>query len=299
MNLSEAIKLLSILPRHPLGFFDQIGLRWELLREHSKIQPPSYQPVDFEAVVTGIETCLRINLREFLEESDLSGIEEQIGKRLQKLSSEAPFPLVHNGDLRLARLCYAVCRAVKPSVFIETGVAYGVTSAFILQALTINGRGKLYSIDRPPFARDAARFIGALIPEELKHNWQLRRGKSRKLLPSLLSELGKADIFLHDSRHTYGNMRWEFQTVTPYLAARSFMIADDVNRNIAFQEWVEKANPVFSAVTAEKSKESLFGVSVFLEKPKAAARPIISSPTINTTDNFKSRIYIKSIGCVK
>lgn len=272
MTFSEALKLLSLLPKQPLGFYDQIRLRMELRREHSLIAPPSYQPIDFEDVLAGIENVLQKDLRSYLAESALTEIEEKINHKLKKVIAEAPFPLVHNGDIKLARLCYAVSRATKPSVFIETGVAYGVTSAYLLQALKTNGRGTLYSIDRPPFARDAARYIGALVPEDLKQNWHLHRGQSRKILPKLLSELKRVDIFLHDSRHTYSNMSMEFQTVAPYLTDKAVLISDDVNRNIAFQEWAENTNPAFWATAAENSKESLFGVSVFLEKPNFSKR---------------------------
>jgi len=44
---------------------------------------------------------------------------------------------------------YAICRKLKPHVVIETGVHYGASSAFILQALYDNNFGHLYSIDLP------------------------------------------------------------------------------------------------------------------------------------------------------
>ena len=36
---------------------------------------------------------------------------------------------------------------------VETGVAHGVTSRFILEALERNGRGFLWSIDLPPLEK--------------------------------------------------------------------------------------------------------------------------------------------------
>ncbi|MGI8469869.1 MAG: class I SAM-dependent methyltransferase [Pyrinomonadaceae bacterium] len=268
MNLTEAIKLLTRLPRNPRGVYDELKVRLELRRENSTIPAPSYQPQDFADVISGIEKCLQTDLRGFLAESALAEIEEQIERGIRKISNaEIPFPLVHNGDPKLGRLCYVMCRAIKPAVFVETGVAYGVTSSFILKALKVNNHGKLSSVDRPPATRSAASFIGTLIPDELRDNWQLHRGESQKLLPALLSELKEVNIFLHDSRHTYGNMSAEFKLVAPYLTNRGVLIADDINRNIAFQEWVTRTNPAFWATTTEKTKESLFGVSVFLEKP--------------------------------
>src|SRR5947207_15097922 len=44
---------------------------------------------------------------------------------------------------------YAVVRAFKPEVIVETGVASGISSAHILRALAATGSGPLYSFDLP------------------------------------------------------------------------------------------------------------------------------------------------------
>jgi predicted O-methyltransferase YrrM len=38
-------------------------------------------------------------------------------------------------------------RKIKPKIVVETGVSFGITSSFILQAMEENGFGTLYSID--------------------------------------------------------------------------------------------------------------------------------------------------------
>src|SRR5205085_9625877 len=53
---------------------------------------------------------------------------------------------------RQAGILYALIRARRPSVIIETGVCNGVSSAVILTALERNQHGHLYSIDLPEFA---------------------------------------------------------------------------------------------------------------------------------------------------
>jgi hypothetical protein len=82
-----------------------------------------------------------------------------------------------------------------------------VTSSFILQALAANDEGHLWSIDLPPIG--AEQFAGSFVPHPLRSRWTLLRGRSRDLLPSLLSDLS-ADVFLHDSLHTTKNMTFEF-----------------------------------------------------------------------------------------
>lgn len=132
-----------------------------------------------------------------------------------------------------------------------------------MKALEVNGHGTLHSVDLPPLGRDADRFVGILIPEQLKHRWQLHRGVSRRVLPSLLPRLGKVDIFIHDSLHTYRNMQWEFSIVAPYLPPKAVVISDDVSDNLAFANWVAQINPLYYAVVQQADKRTLFGVSVF------------------------------------
>src|SRR5260370_30423521 len=106
------------------------------------------------------------------------------------MPSDAPFKSVHNGDFNLGRLCYATVRIKRPTVVVETGVCYGVTSSFILKALQVNGTGRLFSIDLPPLGDNADDFVGRLIPSELRSGWQLHRGSSRQVLPQVLSCVG-------------------------------------------------------------------------------------------------------------
>jgi len=115
----------------------------------------------------------------------------------------------------------------------------------------MNGEGQLHSVDRAPVRPDARSYIGALVPEELQSRWTLHRGTSRRLLPRLLPDLEGLSLFVHDSQHTYPNVTWELRTVTPYLTRPAAVLVDDVAANRAFEDWVERARPSFSAVVAE------------------------------------------------
>ncbi len=117
---------------------------------------------------------------------------------LDKTSRVAPFTTRHHADLSLARLCYAVCRLLRPEIVLETGVAYGVTTALVLKALQVNGKGRLYSIDLPPLGENADAFVGYLVPEALRARWTVNRGVSKRVLPQLLPRLGRVDLFIPD-----------------------------------------------------------------------------------------------------
>jgi len=102
-------------------------------------------------------------------------------------------------------LLYCLTRALRPEVVVETGVANGVSSAFILKALDDNAKGRLYSIDlhcREGISVPPGKQLGWVIPKHLKLKWNLMLGESTKVLPGLLRKLGSIDIFLHDSRHS-------------------------------------------------------------------------------------------------
>ncbi len=171
-----------------------------------------------------------------------------------------PFTSQHNGTELLGRVCYAVCRMLRPTRVLETGVAYGVTSSYVLKSLSDNSHGELFSIDLPPLGRDASSFVGNLIPNELRPRWNLRIGSSRDQMPPMLSDLSPIDVFIHDSLHTYEHMKWEMENAMAGLRPGGVLIADDIEGNQAF-EWAIRQPRVASwLVIKQDSKNALCGV---------------------------------------
>lgn len=257
------IQLLSLLPRRPKEFFDRAAAGLRLRLEPYVRSRPNYSVQEWAGVLLRIGQLLNADLDAILAEDCLSEIQSNVQAGLIAMPRDAPFPFFHNGDFRLARLSYALVRALEPACVVETGVCYGVTSAFILKALERNSTGTLYSIDLPPLGQNAERFVGWLVPQELRSRWRLSLGTSKEWLPRIVEDLEGVDIFLHDSLHTYGNIRKELHAVTPKLRERSVVIADDIEGNSAFLEWVAKSKPTFGAAITEESKEGLFGIGLF------------------------------------
>lgn len=141
---------------------------------------------------------------------------------------------------------YLVTRALKPSVVVETGIQFGATSAYILLALDQNGAGQLHSIDLPwPGLAGVGEplGIGYLAPEWLRHRWHVILGDSTEHLPKLLADLGRIDMFNHDSLHTYKFMTWEYRTVWPYLRPGGVLASHDIRRHNAFQDFCRRNGP--------------------------------------------------------
>lgn len=251
--------LLSLLARHPLELRDRLAGYAEVGLERLSGASFSYQTAGWEQALRDVEERLG-GATGILEEPALREIEEDTRRLLGRIRPEDPFRPRWAADSLLARSCYLLCRLLVPSVVVETGVAYGVSSAFILRALEENGRGTLYSVDLPPLGREAERFWGIAAPEELRDRWRLHRGASGRVLPRLLEETGPVDLFVHDSLHTLGNMRREFETVWPHLRTGGALLADDVERNAAFDE-LQKNNPSFWRVVGDREKDPLHGTT--------------------------------------
>ena len=142
-----------------------------------------------------------------------------------------------DADTSLGELAYALVRRDRPDVVIETGVARGITSAFVLAALEDNGHGKLHSIDLPPPRMVEAELVSTAIPIPLRPRWTYHWGSSRRLLKRVLRDApGERRMFIHDSDHSYANMRWELETAWAALSPGDVLLCDDANFHAGFAD---------------------------------------------------------------
>jgi hypothetical protein len=81
----------------------------------------------------------------------------------------------------------------------------------LLEAMERNGHGALWSIDLPDLQLAWQERVWLAVPAALRVRWTYLRGESRRLLPRVLDDLGKIELFLHDGLHTYRNMMFEFE----------------------------------------------------------------------------------------
>jgi len=216
----------------------------------------------FREAIVDIDRGGAWSVAQFLEEIILADFEDQMRDRIEELRRNPVFEMKHNVDFDLARLCYAICRATKPEIVVETGVAHGVTTSFILRALSENEYGRLISIDLPPLSGRNKDKIGVLVPSSLRDRWELLYGSSRSVLPRLVNELCHVDLFVHDSLHTYRNITFELNAIDSLLSNKAIVIADDIERNTAFYNWAGARQPYYWSAVQEKKEGRLFGVSV-------------------------------------
>jgi predicted O-methyltransferase YrrM len=144
---------------------------------------------------------------------------------------------------------YATVRAQRPEVVVETGVASGVSSSYVLLALHRNQKGTLHSVEIGDSAYLPARQkIGWVVPDWLRERWRLHIGDSAKLLPGLLADFGPVDMFIHDSLHTYDHMKFEFKLAHPHIKRGGLLLADDALWNPAFTEFAQAVSSPASTI---------------------------------------------------
>lgn len=255
--LKRLCTTLSLILRQPgelgdrtVGYAD-LGLEW--LRG----KPRMAGAVGWQALLRELEARSG-DVPDILGERALREVEDGTRRRLAEIRARDPFAQRWAADSVLASLCYLACRLLEPEVVLETGVAYGVSSAYILTALRENDHGVLRSVDTLPPVPGAERFQGIVVDEGLRDRWSLHRGSSRRVLPGLVPDLGRVDLFLHDSLHTRRNMRREFDAVWPFLAPGGMMVADDVERNLAFRE-LRRYHPDLLLVVRDRERRPLSG----------------------------------------
>lgn len=179
-----------------------------------------------------------------------------------------------DADAALGRAVWCTVLHLRPAVVVETGVARGITSRIMLEALERNGEGGLWSVDLPhPFERDLRIQTGAAVPDGLRSRWSYVEGSSRRRLPRLLRDLGRVDVFVHDSLHTARNTRFEMERVGRVLTPGGVMFVDDISTHQGFADWTRRTPQARTLICPSADGEGLFGVA----GTQPAGRPVASA----------------------
>jgi len=139
-------------------------------------------------------------------------------------------------------LLYAVCENLEAMKVLETGVAYGWSSAAILSSISKRS-GKLISVDMPMIKQTDYHLIGVAVDENLKSNWELLREPDRNGLGRAIKKHNYSyDMAHYDSDKTYYGRKWSQPLIWKYLRKGGVFISDDIEDSLAFKEFVVSNN---------------------------------------------------------
>ncbi len=213
--------------------------------------------------------------------SEFEVLEKELNLKRQR--TKLDYPVAYDVADSVALLLYLLVRVYRPETVLETGVANGVSSYCILNALNKNNKGALYSVDINPN-------VGGLLDEIDRNRWQLKivnEANTKKEFEKLVGSLSGIDLFVHDSDHSYKAQMHEYKTVYPKINMGGILASDDVDCSYAFVDFCQykKIKPLF-LVTSSK----VFGMllkTVSQAEPVAKEKQVANSESL---ENLKLRV---------
>jgi len=163
-----------------------------------------------------------------------------IAKRAEDVLREIEYDL---GGGAIYTFLYFIIRFTQPLNVVETGVAAGFSSYAILAALEKNKKGKLYSSDFPYFRLpNPEKYIGVIVPEDLKKGWSLFIEGDEKNLPKILNKVDSINLFHYDSDKSYTGRKKALAMVSNKLSQAPIILMDDIQDNSHFHDMVKDMN---------------------------------------------------------
>ena len=155
--------------------------------------------------------------------------------RARYIESELAFPENYAVAHGASFVLYAWTRLSHPQVVVETGVANGHSTFFLLHALAMNERGTLHSFD-------VSEKAGSLLEDGEREPWEFhilpKRDRERRFVASI-EALGTVELFHHDSLHSYEWQTLEYETIRR-TSPQCLITSDDVDGSFAFVDFCER-----------------------------------------------------------
>lgn len=168
-----------------------------------------------------------------------------------------------DAEIALCSAMWCVVFHNQPEVVIETGVAHGVSSRVVLEALGRNERGHLWSIDLPhPLEKQLRAQTAVAVTDGCRPRWSYLEGSSRQRLPALVSDVDTVDLFIHDSLHTARNTLFEMEQAAVKMPTGGVMLIDDIRAHAGFATFAGRHEDYRTLVCQTPDKVGMFGIAV-------------------------------------
>ena len=167
--------------------------------------------------------------------------DEQLRNHIIQMTKTSARCYLSDEEARYARRIgwYAIVRAIKPRVVVETGVDKGLGTVCLAAAIMRNSAeghpGYVYGTDINPKA-------GYLLSMPYNRFGQLLIGDSIESLKALDVNV---DLFISDSDHSVDYEMLEFETIAPKLSANAIILGDNSHFSDKLINFAEKTNRNF------------------------------------------------------
>jgi predicted O-methyltransferase YrrM len=181
---------------------------------------------------------------------------------------QCPVPMGGAGNLDLL---FGLAEHLQAEQVVETGVAYGWSSLALLLSLQHRAGARLASIDMPYPERNNDRYVGCVVPKNLRAQWTLIRRADRQGLPMAFKMLDRIDLCHYDSDKSYAGRMWAYPLVWERLRPGGLFVSDDANDNLGFADFCSSLGiePVIIETPSNHRGRKFVGV---LAKPYGDSR---------------------------
>ena len=157
--------------------------------------------------------------------------------------------LVKMGGSAHLKLLYNSVRLLGAQKVLETGVAYGWSSLAILKALSENNNGVLYSIDMPYPTKNNEKYVGIVVPKNLRNSWTIIKKPDRPGIKEALKLIdSKIDLCHYDSDKSWWGRDFAYPILWESLKPGGLFISDDIVDNLYFSFFVKSKSLNYSVI---------------------------------------------------
>lgn len=155
---------------------------------------------------------------------------KEILERGQVTDGVETFPLHSHMQRNEGRLLSKVFESVQPSVSLEVGFAYGVSTLFVCDELARLGRPARHIV-LDPFQQSAWKGIGSRNVRRAGYSKfvELHEERSELALPRLLSDRTVLDVAVIDGWHTFDHALVDFFYINKMLRVGGVVVLDDAS----------------------------------------------------------------------
>jgi predicted O-methyltransferase YrrM len=179
-------------------------------------------------------------IKSYIEEAEK---DEELRKHISEVSAQQPDHIRAVNDERALfgrRLgWYAVTRATKPKLVIETGVDKGLGGILLCAALR---RNKDEGVSGRYLGTDINPAAGYLITSPYSDFGHVAYGDSLETLKTIKDEV---DLFINDSDHSAEYEAQEFKCIEPLLSETAIVLSDNSHSTTKLAEFAEQTDRKF------------------------------------------------------